>query len=507
MDNTRQSIAFPEVGQIRKGTPKIKHEGKFIQGSDLKSFFRVAFFPGADEAKAIYKELHPDLFTKYDLTYRRPGEYAEPDGFETPKLRALIPFRSVFDGWEWFNEAYSAGTLIAKADDNHIISQKNPLNTREYLIYKGEPFKEFKHGDVITYSRGGRDFTLPFRTSCRLRLFLPELGRLVTFVLKSTSFYDRLNIDAQLGGIQFLADTLNRGNAGGIPLIVYRREQDVSWNKPDGTAARVKKWLINIEADPDWVKAAVARLGNFALTGEIINQALLPLGSAEPAGVYDPDFEPDEDGSPIDGHIVEDENHSDSSDYEPPFPPAPAPGGGPGSPETAMMPAPDEPGGNIAENVEPVPERDPIAGNGDPAAGPGNIAENSDLSSGDAELDRLKRPYSGEILKARVNKFADDFRKKGFTATPNQRSITAILLEIALSDLLKPAECRKKVQFYLFGKDSLADHDDAEILAYLKWLAPIKDKGGAYTPGPFVTAEAHSALEQFKRDQLPERKQ
>jgi hypothetical protein len=140
----------------------------------------------------------------------------------------------------------------------------------------GEPWVEFNHGDCVTYEKNGKPMKLPIKTVGRLRLFVPELERMVFITLKTTSYYDRLNIDANLSAIQFLANTLNGGNAAGIPFYVYRREQEICWNKEDGSAQRIKKWLVNIEADSEWVKAATSRMANFALTGEVMTRALLP---------------------------------------------------------------------------------------------------------------------------------------------------------------------------------------------------------------------------------------
>jgi hypothetical protein len=269
----KQAIAFPEVAIIRKGTPKRKYSKNgresWIQGMDLGSRFRIAFAPGTDDVKNAFAALYPTAAKTYG------PDYAEQSGFEMSRIRCMITTRNVSDAWEWANEAYNAGRLIARADDNHFIVYRNPV-TGEHEIKNGEPFKEFSHGMSVDYERDGRKFFLPIRTYGRLSLFIPDLGRMVRFTLKTTSFYDRLNISANLAAIQFLADTLNGGNAAGIPFFVYRREQEITWNKPDGGAQRIKKWLVNIEADPEWVAATMQRMRRFALGGETIGPALLP---------------------------------------------------------------------------------------------------------------------------------------------------------------------------------------------------------------------------------------
>lgn len=295
----RQQEAFPQVAVIRKGTPKIemnKNGSKFFGlGTDLKDRFRFEFLPGTESVKDIFKTLHPPEYVKYDLTYRRPGTYATPDGFEMKTIRAIVPCRNILDSFQWANVVNNAGTQIAEANDEQYLWEKNPLNTREYFVKNGQPFKAWNNGDTITYDKQGKKIVLPFKTSIRMNLFLPELERWVYFTLKSVSYYDRLQMNAQLHGIQFWADTLNGGNAAGIPLLIYRREQSVTWNKPDGSAQQTKQWLINIEADPEWVKWATAQMSNhaFGMSAPKMLNAPIPevplIGAQNPAD--DGDFE------------------------------------------------------------------------------------------------------------------------------------------------------------------------------------------------------------------------
>jgi hypothetical protein len=116
-----------------------------------------------------------------------------------------------------------------------------------------------------------------------------------------------LNIKSQLAGIQAIADIVNGGNAGGVIFTVYRSQQNVTWNKPDGGAMRVDKWFFNIQADPEWVKKAFARMSSNALTGEVLAKALLPGDNIE--GPVNPEteeeFTPSEDA--IEGEFTEPE--------------------------------------------------------------------------------------------------------------------------------------------------------------------------------------------------------
>lgn len=304
----KQSIAFPEVALIRKGNPK---SGNTV-GKDLNDKFRVQFYPGVDPA--ILKT------------------FTEAYGQQPARIKAFIPFPHISEAFSSFNEAHNAGRMVAQADETHYLVKRDPLTGR-YEVRYGEPFTPYEPGDKITYARNGKTIELPLKTTNRLRLVIPEIietGRLVTFTFKSTSLYDRFNLQEQLGAIQALANTLNRGNAAGIPFWLYRAEREITWNKPDGTAARIKKWLVHLEPDADWVKNAWQRMSQMALTGGA--SFALPTGGTAPLEV-DEDFgeEKEEDDNDFFG---EEPLETTARDVPPPTPPAsqkPAPARRPAS--------------------------------------------------------------------------------------------------------------------------------------------------------------------------------
>ena len=239
----KQQSAFPEVGSIHKGEPK---DGQRF-GADLNERFRVEFAPDTTEAQMRF--------------------YAAYDTYHPMEIRGMIASTSVWDSWYFANEAYtSGGQLIAAADDSHFLHLRNPV-TGELLVRNGEPLMEYAPGQVFAYQRGEREFEAKLKPSGRLNLFLPELEQFVIFTLKTSSFYDRINIEKHLAAIQGLANALNNGNAAGIPIRVYRRQGWVTWNKPGGGAIRSQKWLVNIEPAPAWAKQAMKKLSNFASFG------------------------------------------------------------------------------------------------------------------------------------------------------------------------------------------------------------------------------------------------
>ncbi|MFZ6029758.1 MAG: hypothetical protein ACOYYS_18755 [Chloroflexota bacterium] len=204
----KQDAAFPEVGILRKGGPKQKGKSKDgraidVVGPDLNDRFRAVFHPGTADTQAQF-------FTVYQT-------------YQPAVVRAMMPFRSAWRNWSCRYEAHAGGCLIARADaeQRRIISLRHPAS-KEYIVRDGEPHTAFTPGERFEFN--GRE--VKFKPVGRLRLFLPDLRRFVTFLLKTTSFYDKLNLERNLAAIQAIADAVNGGNAAGIPFLVYRREME-----------------------------------------------------------------------------------------------------------------------------------------------------------------------------------------------------------------------------------------------------------------------------------------
>lgn len=444
MTTPRMQFSFPVVAQIRKGAPKQpgknrKGEDILVVGPDLKDRMRVAFLPGAEEYRALFIAGHPEL----------AGQ--APESLKTltvHRVRAMIPFAKVWEGLETWSEAYQAGRMVLRANDKQVITRRDP-STGEYLVRDGEPFEAFVPGQPIVYERDGRRFELRTRTTTRLKLFLPDLGRMVMFELKSTSFYDSVNLKQNLGAIQLLADMLNGGVAGGIPFFVYRVEQQVTWNKPGGQAQRVPHWIYQIEVDPDWVKAATQRMTGYALTGQQIAGLLAPVadlsGTEDPATGYN-DPEEDAEGDVIDQEFIPDSEPA----IDPPVVERPAPDA---QPETKSQTAPESQAPQSPEEIV--------------KAAPHN-ADNT-----------LVRPMAPETLRAALTIKTAQPKYASRKATDKQLRLAAILIEQAIAGMENPEKIRHSVTAYLIGCESLKDATGPQLAVLLDWLNPAQSDDGS----------------------------
>jgi len=250
-------------------------------GKDLKSKFRIEFLSGTKDMKAKWQSLHEKDYVKYG------SNFVTEDGYEISYIRAMIPTARVMDCWEWSNKTYNgSGMLIASADGEKYITKKDPV-TMETIVKRGEPYTPFNYGDAISYNNGKKEVSLELKSSGKLKLFLPELGEFVSFELRTSSYIDSLNIQQNLEAIQQIADAINGGMAGGIPLDIYRVEQPVPYMGEDKKPHTSNQWFVQIKANSEWANQAIARLNGYAmgvpqLTAPIVfNPPALPVSALE----------------------------------------------------------------------------------------------------------------------------------------------------------------------------------------------------------------------------------
>lgn len=208
---TQTTPSFPQIGNIRKGAPKPASGNK--PGADL-NYFRVVFNANESDAERVFVDAY---------------------GKEPQEIRVYLPYDDIERNFETWKEEYSAGGLKHRCDGETI---QYPLERR------GQPCEQS---------------TCPGKPVGRLRVVIPELQRFAYLMAHTTSLYDIINLSGQLQAVYALA-----GRFQGVPLILRRVEREVSVNTKDGKR-RYKKWLLDIEIDPIWVRGKMAALAKDAL--------------------------------------------------------------------------------------------------------------------------------------------------------------------------------------------------------------------------------------------------
>jgi len=96
-----------------------------------------------------------------------------------------------------------------------------------------------------------------------LKVVIPELQRLAYMTVLTTSVNDIANLSQQLEALK----EINGGKLSGLPMVLKRRPKKISTPKPDGSRARYTKYMLSIEADPDWVRKKLVDVKRAALPG------------------------------------------------------------------------------------------------------------------------------------------------------------------------------------------------------------------------------------------------
>lgn len=309
----KDSAAFPDIGQLRKGLPK-NEQGHV--GKDLKTRFRILFFAG-DENKASrerFQQVHKDeieILPNGDMLIER--------------LTIFLPFPDPFECFDSSYEAYTAGRMVARADGEKFLRWVDTA-TGEVKVNNGEPFTEFEPGQIVgSYqNKNGKKEVIRAKAVGRLRVVLPELARLAYVTLHTTSIYDVVRITEQLKAIHWISQFLpGRHGVAGIPIVLSRRMTKVTWTQADGSARRVEHGLINLEIDQGWVERMFASLADTALPAGV-QAALLPAGDETaieiPAGDLHQAEEPEggEESEIVDAEASDPEQATTSNDEQQP---------------------------------------------------------------------------------------------------------------------------------------------------------------------------------------------
>jgi len=201
---TDRNAGFPQIGVLRKGAPKPERG----PGRDLEHFR----FDGDDEdASLAFRSIYGD---------------------EPRAVRVFVPYATTDENFEAWREDWVASSLKHRCDGQICVRWLTGNGS-----YSTEP--------------------IPCPGGCkqvgRLKVIIPELRRMAFVTVLTTSIHDIMEIHANLAALESA-----RGDLRGIPLILRRVPREISTPNGDGKRVRRQKWLINIEAQPDWVELQLA---------------------------------------------------------------------------------------------------------------------------------------------------------------------------------------------------------------------------------------------------------
>lgn len=412
---TDRGLSFPEIGQVRKGGKKTDPRKP---GPDLQ-YFRVVFAEQEAEAQAEFERIY---------------------GTQPAEIKIILPFNEIERMWDAWLEAYTAGRMVARADGEYFLYLVD-TETGKILVKNGidvqtgqpRPYLDAPVGWYTT--QAGKKEAIWCKPTGRLKVIVPELQRAAYLTVMTTSIYDIANLSDQLRAFQ----TINGGQLAGIPLMLRRRPRSISTPNADGSRARRVKWLLSIEADPEWVKARLMATKQAALPGNGL--ALLPEGESEVEAA----------GMGYAGHYDDDEYEEGHFT------------------ETGTTP---EEATNVA------------ATNGDPAKATDLAATNGEAASG--------RPYPPEVVKARLEEFARQAEANNWVMKDGARNMIAVNLDKCFAGDGAVEDKRRTVLVWLTGQAHVKDLSTWQALALHKWLNARPDSGGDWTPDGMSVKEARA---------------
>lgn len=291
---TDRGLAFPQIGVIRKGAPKLQN----APGRDL-TYFRVEF----DAAR-------PDLAEKFKAAYPP----------EPRRLNVVFPFNDFDRQVQIYYEAYNKGRMVARAGVVHGLDpQQNYYliklhhKTGEVLARAGYWVSGDRNGQPAIYDTGTPEYSMSYRDKngqekkhavyckpiTRIKLVIPELGELAYVLLKSSSIYDAINLSEQLAALW----EITRGSWAGVPLVLERKPSQVLCPDENGNRSYREKWLLSIQALPAWSEAKLLamRKASMLLAAGNPVQVALPASEVHEENEEDDDRIPDEPSVWIDG--------------------------------------------------------------------------------------------------------------------------------------------------------------------------------------------------------------
>lgn len=249
---TDRGASFPQIGVLRKGAPKPETGNR--PGADLNHFrFDTDDADAANAFAAVY-------------------------GAEPRAIRVFVPYRTTDENFEAWQEAWTAGALQHRCDGKTCVRWLTPQQT---------------------YSSAPKPCPGGCKPAGRLRVIIPELRRMAYVMVLTTSIHDIITIQENLEALEAA-----RGDLRGIPMLLRRVPREISMpDDRNGKRVRREKWLLTIEAQPQWVDLQIAAQERAALPAPL---PALP----EPATYVDA----------ATGEIIEATDSTDAATFVPPEP-------------------------------------------------------------------------------------------------------------------------------------------------------------------------------------------
>jgi hypothetical protein len=231
----RATARLKRAGMIRLGVKKVNKNGKEYP-------FATDYF--------VLKDA-PDLKPVY--------------GEQPKRLNVWLPFNEIERNMPSWHQMWLASGLVCRGDGQRIDYAVNP-KTGEVIVRNGKAATTGKVEDLKLNT--GNDVACPGMahnlynrcSQCKpgalLIIMIREVSRLAYYQIATGSIHNIVNLTGQMGWY-----IENFGRLQGIPFVLELRPEKISTpSGKNGQRVRREKFLLNLEADPEWVRLQMAEM-------------------------------------------------------------------------------------------------------------------------------------------------------------------------------------------------------------------------------------------------------
>ncbi len=251
------TAAYPTIGKLRKGAPK--------PGSA----------PGRDLDHFRFTSDNPDVLAAFEAAY--------PTTEKKRQINCLVVGLTPDTALDSWYEHWDASKMTRRCNGQTIEVECG--SDGRYISHQG--LSEELRPKCKGCPRGGVSAKESCKPVGRLSIVVKELleaGYVGRVTVETHSLHDLRQLAANLQKSHQDFGMLDR-----VPFILRRVETEVSMPKSDGSRAKVRKWLLQLEPSAKWVSAQIrlAESRQFQqLTGHTIDVLALP-----DADDFDSDFD------------------------------------------------------------------------------------------------------------------------------------------------------------------------------------------------------------------------
>jgi len=245
-----RALPWPKVGDIRKG--------------ELREVLDKDGHPRLNKYnKPVTRPVDLDHFKIIlDAAYAHQQQMIDSLYGPTPQaIRIVLANDNIDRVWDFWYEAYIASQLIARSDGRVMYYWKDP----ETFEIKARLEDNIPMPQDLIVGKTSEGEPIKLKQTGRLNVVMPEIPLAGYFTLHTTSKTDIKTLTNHLNGVQEFAGRLGVG-IGIVPLVLRRTQKMVSVPKTEGSGEMVRrpKWLLSIEADPDWIEAMFKNMNKLA---------------------------------------------------------------------------------------------------------------------------------------------------------------------------------------------------------------------------------------------------